>query len=235
MKTAFMLIATGGEHYMQYVPPLMESLKKFFPPHEVVLFTDSDAHYDRCWKVFQPNLGWPRATLMRYHAMLGAEDLLSSYDQLFYMDIDMLMVNPVAGEEIWSNGITAVTHPGYPNSFERRPQSRACVVGDHPYYQGCFQGGDSKAFLEMCRVLARNIDIDLANLGGDKPWAIWHDESHMNRYLLDHPPAKVLTPAYCLPIEKYLVHPERWQTPGWVPKILHIEKVNQGEWKNAHH
>jgi len=29
--------------------------------------------------------------------------------------------------------------------------------------------------------------------------ALWHDESHWNRYLLDHPPSKIVTPAYVFP------------------------------------
>jgi hypothetical protein len=27
--------------------------------------------------------------------------------------------------------------------------------------------------------------------------ARWHDESHWNRYLIDHPPSLVLSPSYC--------------------------------------
>lgn len=29
--------------------------------------------------------------------------------------------------------------------------------------------------------------------------AVWHDESHWNRYLLDHPPDVELPPSYCSP------------------------------------
>ena len=27
--------------------------------------------------------------------------------------------------------------------------------------------------------------------------AVWHDESHWNRYLVDHPPTLELSPSYC--------------------------------------
>lgn len=209
-RVGIILVATGGEKYMRFVKPLIDSLKKFFPPHDVILFTDSEESFDAI-KIPQPNLGWPRASLMRYHAMLLQRNLLSQYDQLFYMDADMRVCNPVAGEEIYAHngGLTAVIHPGYPSAFERRQESTAFVEGNPPYYQGCFIGGDGIAFLKMCEVIAHNVDVDDSN----GIVAVWIDESHLNRYLVDHPPVKVLSPAYCWP-ETYLNH----------LKILHLEK-----------
>jgi hypothetical protein len=229
MKVAVMLIATGGERYTKYVTPLVESLEKFFPPQDVVLFTDSQDSFDAI-KIYQPNLGWPRASLMRYHAILAQKSLLERYDQIFYMDIDMLVHSKIDGEEVFSDGITAVLHPCFPTSFERRPQSTAFISGNPPYYQGCLQGGSAKAFLEMCETLARNIDTDDAN----GIVAVWFDESHLNRYLVDNPPAKILSPSYAYPTPNCLVHPETWmegRVGDFVPKIRHIEKVDQNKWK----
>jgi hypothetical protein len=42
--------------------------------------------------------------------------------------------------------------------------------------------------LSLAKVISRNIDFDNAN----GFIATWHDESHLNRYLYDHPPAKEL-------------------------------------------
>jgi histo-blood group ABO system transferase len=44
--------------------------------------------------------------------------------------------------------------------------------------------------------------------------AAWHDESHWNRYLVDHPADVVLPPEYCCP--------ESWPLPG--RKLLALEK-----------
>jgi histo-blood group ABO system transferase len=169
---------------------------------------------------------------MRYHAMLARQALLSQYAQLLYMDIDMLACSKIEEEEIFSDGITAALHAGYVTTFERRPQSTAFVKGAPPYYQGCLIGGDAKAFLGMCETIARNIDIDDTN----GIVAIWHDESHLNRYLFDNPPAKVLSPAYCFPTLRCLVHPERWMKgdlASFVPKIRHLEKACQDKWKDG--
>ena len=54
----------------------------------------------------------------------------------------------------------------------------------------------------MCESLSKNIDVDNDN----GITAIWHDESHMNRYFIDNPPTKILGVEYCTPsssVNKY--------------------------------
>lgn len=227
VRVAIILIATGGEQYMKFVPPLVASLEKFFPPHDVVLFTDVEEVVGapslfaavgspptpHVIRIPQPDLGWPRATLMRYHAMLAQGNLLSQYDQIFYMDIDMLVCSPVTGDDIFSEGLTAVIHAGYPDAFERRRKSTAFVEGHPMYYTGAFIGGNRRSFISMCETIAHNVDTD--GINGIK--AVWYDESHLNRYLVDNPPLKKLSPAYCFP-EAVLNH----------VKIKHLEKKTAG-------
>ena len=45
--------------------------------------------------------------------------------------------------------------------------------------------------------------------------AVWHDESHMNRYLIDNEPAIILNPSYC--------YPESWEIP-FDKKLLALDK-----------
>jgi len=45
----------------------------------------------------------------------------------------------------------------------------------------------------MSETLSANVDKDLEN----GIIARWHDESHMNRYFLDHEPTIILDPGYC--------------------------------------
>ena len=61
------------------------------------------------------------------------------------------------------------------------------------YFAGGFNGGSSSEYLKMCEKLSQNIEKDKEN----NVMAIWHDESHMNRYFIDNPPTKVLDPGYC--------------------------------------
>jgi histo-blood group ABO system transferase len=222
MSIAVVIIATG-ERYVPYAAPLIASLKQFFPPHDVFLFTDAKETIHSP-QIYVEHTPWPRPTLMRYHTILAHEKFLSllDYEYVFYMDVDLLAVSKIDPEEILSDGITAVLHGGFPTTFERRWESTAYVpeVITEPYYQGTVIGGRSHDFLKMCDVLKKNIDKDDEN----DIVAVWHDESHLNRYLLTHPPAKVLSPAFCFS--------EGVKVKVDVPKIIHIEKPNQS-WKNG--
>lgn len=218
MSIAVILVATG-ERYTGHIAPCIASLREFFPPCDVILFTDDKTTTFDAIKIDYPNLGWPDATMMRYHAIVEHRWLLSDYDQIFYMDVDLRVVSKIELSEIYSGGITAVTHPGFPNAFERRPESAAYVEKGTTYYQGCFVGGSTGAFLEMCYTTGQNIDAD--NEKGIT--AVWFDESHLNRYLHDNPPGKVLSTIYALP--------EGWFTT--VPaKIQHLKKHDQS-WKDS--
>lgn len=233
---AVVLIATGREEFIQFVEPLIASLKKFFPPHDVILFTDSEKPFD-AMKIYQQAEPWPWPTVMRYHTMFSQRDLLSRYEHVFFMDTDMLVVQPVRLEDICSDGLTAVLQPGFPDgregrydAFERRRESTACVIGNPPYYQGCFQGGRAAEYLEACRLLSRHIDIDNAN----RIMASTHDESHWNHYLAHvRPPSIILSPAWCWPTDGYWVHSKLWtnaEFKDFTPIIRHLEKKNQS-WK----
>ena len=66
---------------------------------------------------------------------------------------------------------------------------------DLVYYAGGFNGGSKVEYLKMCDILNSNIDKDLEK----GIIALWHDESHMNRYFIDNPPVVVLDFGYCYP------------------------------------
>ena len=86
--------------------------------------------------------------------------------------------------------------------------------GDN-YYAGGFNGGSTKKFLEMAEVISDRVNRDMAN----GVIALWHDESHLNRYLIDNPPSITLTPSYCF-AEEQMNNP---QYP-YEPKIIALKK-----------
>jgi histo-blood group ABO system transferase len=79
------------------------------------------------------------------------------------------------------------------------------------YFAGGFNGGTSLEYLKMAKKISENI-IDDFNRGFI---AIWHDESHLNRYFIDNPPTKILNPSYC--------YPENWNIP-FERKLLALDK-----------
>lgn len=156
-------------------------------------------------------------TLRRYHIFSKKRHMLENLDYLFYCDIDMLFVSDVGDEVLPASPhqLTAVLHPGFYDgggSWETHTMSTAFVpIPDrNHYYAGGFNGGTSKAYLDMAATIAANIDDD-ALWNHVSPW---HDESHLNKYLVDHPP-HTLMPGYC--------YPESWTLP-FAKKLLALDK-----------
>ncbi len=224
MKIALLTIATNK--YDRFVNPLYESaVSHFLPNHDLdfVLFTDSTQDFvvsgrqskviKRHW-VHEP---WPNPTLKRYHAFVGASDLISEYDYVYYSDVDMRFVSEVGDEVIGE--LVATIHPGFYNkprsrwAYEKRQASRAYIPRHEGkrYYAGGFNGGSSSRFLEMSREILSCIDEDSSK----GIVAEWHDESHMNRYMKDNPPTVELSPSYC--------YPESWPLP-FEKRLLALDK-----------
>jgi histo-blood group ABO system transferase len=110
------------------------------------------------------------------------------------------------GDEILGD-LVATMHPYqsfYPKeqrTYDRNPQSHAYVPQGKEgelYYAGGFNGGSTEKFLEMSKVIAERVTDDLQR----GVIALWHDESQMNRYLIDNPPTLSLTPSYCFAEEQ---------------------------------
>ena len=201
MKIAILNVATGK--YIKFVEKLHRDMReKLFVGHDVsfFLFTDNEDRDfpDDVIKIPVTKKGFPGDTLYRYHYFLKAEQQLQEYDFILYTDVDMAIHKSI-GVEIVSN-LLAVQHPGFYNkpngTFERRPTSSACLPHSvvSPYLCGGVQGGRAEHYLEACRAIKEQIDVDDSN----GVMAIWHDESHWNCYL--HKCGKkvtVLGPEYC--------------------------------------
>jgi histo-blood group ABO system transferase len=226
VKTALLVIATG-ERYRPYVNPLLESAKKHFVEHDAIVWTDGLHSFDAKFMITKAAEGFPGETLHRYHTFLEQSWFLQKYDQLFYIDVDMRFVAPV-GEEVFSNGITATLHPGYVGTVgtpERNPDSLAMIPfnAKNKYYCGGFNGGHATSFLMMAEAIKERIDIDSKR----GVVAVWHDESHLNRYLYERVGlAKTLDPSYCYPENAGSHYLDKWRAAGInpTPKILALTK-----------
>ncbi|MDB4919622.1 family 6 glucosyltransferase [Mucilaginibacter sp.] len=185
------------------------SAEKFlFPGHEkkYFVFTDAQQLYaeksHKIQKIYQETLGWPYDTLFRFKMFLGVEEYLKKCDYLLFFNANIVFVDTIGPTILPSetnDGLLAVKHPGFwdkPSSgylYDRNSGSTAYIPegdGEH-YFMGGFNGGQTAAYLLLIKTLNNNIHTDL-----DKDViALWHDESHLNRYLLDKNP-KILSPAY---------------------------------------
>lgn len=227
MKICILNIATNK--YIQFVEQLLESVEEnFLNGHDIsaLVFTNHEIEESsdnvRISQIEHEQ--WPIPTLKRYHYFLKEKEYISQFDYCFYMDVDMRIEDKV-GDEILGD-LVATQHPGFwfknPDdfSYERREQSTAYVpYGEGKmYYAGGFNGGKPEYFLKMAETIVENVDKDFEK----NIISVWHDESHMNRYLINNPPTLELTPSYCYP-EAIRYNPNGWNVP-FEPKIVALEK-----------
>ncbi|NGX48309.1 MAG: O-antigen biosynthesis glycosyltransferase WbnI [Chlamydiae bacterium] len=215
-KVGLCVVATGK--YDFYARDMINSARSYFLKDcDVTYFVFTDGEIppsDDVVIIPQEHLGWPGAALKRFHMYDEANrNLFSDMDYLFAIDADMRFVRPV-GEEILGR-ITAVSRDvGKHRTYERKKKSTAYVKKKRAkhYFAGAFYGGKRREFFKMVHRLKKRVDKDLS-------WgyiAVWHDESYLNRYLLDHPPQVYLDTSYCY-LEKV--------APDYIPKIIALDKT----------
>lgn len=224
IKVGLLIIATNK--YTKFLQPLIQSADQWFfntvkaqENYEVEynIFTNQDIVIDssRTINIFPiEHKQWPWMTLGRYEIFHNHKRYLSKFDYLFYCDADMLFAGEVSSEIL--SDFTVTIHPGFRGSRgtpETREESLACVKKSEKlvYIAGGFNGGNAKTFLDMSEILCNNINDDYAR----GIIAVWHDESHLNRYTIDYTPSKYLTPDYC--------YPESWDLP-YEKKLLALDK-----------
>lgn len=215
------LLITATGKYISFVDSLIESAEKHFcKDHKVTyyVFTDSQMiSNDKVVYVYQQRLGWPYDTMMRFEIYANNSDLFAKEDYLFACDADMLFVDCI-GNEILSNRVGTI-HPGFYNksrneySYETDPTSLACIFPNEGtiYFAGGFYGGSREEFHTLITILSDRIRKDLNN----GIIAVWHDESHLNRYFIDFEPTLKLSPSYC--------YPESWKLP-YTPRLIALDK-----------
>ena len=155
---------------------------------------------------------------------LGIREQLSGFDYIFFFNANCQFLVSLGAEFLPSKeeGIVVVQHPGFFNkspdefTYDRNPKSQAYIpFGQGSYYIcGGINGGHSKPYLELIDSLNKAVEQDDSN----NVLALWHDESHINRYILDHP-HKLQSPSYC--------YPEGWDIP-FEKNILVMDKNKYG-------
>jgi rfaE bifunctional protein nucleotidyltransferase chain/domain len=203
LKIGVIIIATG--RYLELIQDprfdIINSLNKHFFTEDIVniyLFTDGDPP-DNVKHIYQEQMPWPYPTLLRFRSFYNSRDIYKDNDYMFYIDADSRIVSDV-GKEIISD-FTVVQHWSlrrYKNKkrfpFETNIQSTSAITDPNysEYYSGAFFGAKTDKFISMSKNLSDNVDKDLEN----NIIAVWHDESHLNKYCYDNPPELVLDSRY---------------------------------------
>lgn len=213
MTIAVLYIATGK--YIVFWKEFFTSCEQYFIPgarKEYFVFTDATAYEfstdEKVHTIPHQQQGWPYDTLMRFHTFSKAATQLAAFDYIFFFNANMLFKQMITADEFLPNGQTddglmVTLHPGYFDQprislpYEQsQPKSKAYIhqAEGKYYFMGGLNGGMGKQYLELIKTLKEHTQTDLDN----NIIARWHDESQLNKYMLDRNP-KILTPAYGYP------------------------------------
>ncbi len=231
-KVAILYISTGK--YITFWNNFYSSMeKRFLPKHDKTYFLFTDhmdlSVPDNVIKVETEQEPWPYITLKRYHFFMNIADMLKDYDYIYFLNGN-LEPQVIIDEEIFptnEQGIMVTLHPGFFLStlgeftYDTNPKSRSYVGPEEGkyYVAGGFNGGTAEAFLSLSKTIKEMTDIDLKN----NVIPLWHDESMLNRYLIDY--MKAYKPLILL--SEYLI-PEEWSMDNSYKKILILDKSNHG-------
>ncbi|XP_033851114.3 N-acetyllactosaminide alpha-1,3-galactosyltransferase-like isoform X2 [Acipenser ruthenus] len=206
-----------GKYLDKYLEKFLASADKYFMPgHKVIYYVMVDDHSKLPYieygtrrflksRVVAKEARWQDISMMR---MKTLADMLQDFikdevDYVFCMDVDMDFRAPYGVEtlgELVLSTLVAAIHPGYYKNprevfpYERRPASQAYVPLDQGdfYYAGAMIGGLIENVRALTRTCHQAILIDKLN----DIEAVWQEESHLNKYFLQHKPTKLLSPEY---------------------------------------
>ena len=230
-KVGILYICTGK--YTVFWPDFYRTFReKFLPESDKTFFVFTDAPSIEgdgapdVRRIYQKALDWPYSSLLRFKMFAGQAEALGKMDYLFFANANLVCRETVTEAEFLprpdrGERLLVVQQPGFWDkkpifyTYDRNPKCRAYIPYNcgRDYVSGGLNGGTAAAFLAMSRELDRRTDADLA----DGQMALWHDESHLNRYIAEQDPAsyRLLTPAYW--------YPEGWDMP-FAQKIVVRDK-----------
>ena len=214
-------ICTGN--YINYFKNLVKSVEKNFIkkyPKIYFISTDNKEFIEEICSELNIKYiineiyhkGFPLDTLFRYKYLLEFDVQIElECDVIFYIDVDVEIKKEIYDDILPSKRypLVGVKHPGFAysnnknGSLETNNLSTAYV--DKNNYKDCYiaggiNGGITHFFLKMAKELCRNINIDKSK----NIMAEWHDESHLNRYMIDNfDKFKILSTDYCYPENYY--------------------------------
>ena len=209
--------------YNRFISPIISDIKTHLFPNNkktIYLHTDSKEYYDVDKVLNIEHKPWPMVTLSRFETFFNFRNEYHT-DYLFYLDVDCKIVSTVDNDIL--SDFTVVQHHWFIRTKGTPETNKKSLAYIDPkkstiYIAGGFFGGTKKRFIDISEELSNNINIDLsANI-----IAIWHDESHLNRYYSDHQDTiKVIS-------SEYMYSPANNKHPLPNPKIIPFLDTEKG-------
>ncbi|NXB89117.1 BGAT2 transferase, partial [Vidua chalybeata] len=206
------VVTFAVEKYVQFIEGFMSSANKYFlagHPVNFYLFTDNPEKISHLQMAPENHLVViPVQTDPRWQDISRSRmDIISSYiqsqfqhevDYLYFMDINVQLLAHI-GVEIIDALVATISSwqvtPKHENkASEAHPESQSAIPEGQGefYYTASFYGGSVSEVYKLTRACSAGLMEDTEN-GIEAPW---HHERHLNRYLLQHRPTRLLSPEY---------------------------------------
>ncbi|XP_035518111.1 alpha-1,3-galactosyltransferase 2-like [Morone saxatilis] len=142
---------------------------------------------------------WQDISMMRMKAISGVieSDIRHRCTHVFCFDVDQVFTGRFGSEALGDS--VALLHAYYYHlskkwyTYDRNPKSKAFMENGDFYYHAAVFGGSWRSVKALTEACYQSIMEDKEN-GVE---ALWHDESHLNKYMWLHKPSRVLSPEYC--------------------------------------
>ncbi|KAM8940936.1 N-acetyllactosaminide alpha-1,3-galactosyltransferase-like [Lycaon pictus] len=211
--TVGLTVFAVGRYIDHYLKKFISSADMFFMAgHKVIIYVLIDDLSRMPWiqlsrlrtiKVFEikREKRWQDISMMRMKTISEhvVNHIQYEVDFLFCMDVDQIFIGKYGLETLGESvaQLHAYWYKEDPKEvpYERNESSEAYIpigMGDFYYHAAVF-GGTPIQVLDIARECLKGIMNDKKN----SIEAVWHDESHLNKYFFLHKPTKLLSPEYC--------------------------------------
>ncbi|KPP59914.1 alpha-1,3-galactosyltransferase 2-like [Scleropages formosus] len=200
-----------GRYLEVYLQDFLTSAEKHFMtglPVTYYIFTDTPKWVPtiplalgRTMKIIEVE-GHDRWQDISMSRMKSIADVIESHirhrnQYVFCFDVDQTFVGRFGSEALGDT--VALLHAFYYHryqkeySYDRNPKSVAYMEKGDFYYHAAIFGGTWQGVKNITESCYQGIVKDKEN----EVEALWHDESHLNKYFWLHKPSKILSPEYC--------------------------------------
>jgi hypothetical protein len=234
LKIGICYVATG--RYICFWEDFFHSAEKhLFKNHEKTYFLITDAEnppllgQKQVKKYFYPKLPWPYSALNKYEAVLTAKEQLGEMDYIYYFNGNMLFIDEVGDEIIpteqdfaiceWAHCFGKKDSSNFP--YDKNPECWAHIDSGAHYFMGGLHGGKAAPYIKMCEELDAHTKADVEK----GVIALCHDESYINKYMLDKSPL-LIAPNYAMP--------QNWKVKGLKAKNKAVI-LKKHHWKYGGH
>ncbi|RVE73305.1 hypothetical protein OJAV_G00046620 [Oryzias javanicus] len=142
---------------------------------------------------------WQDISMMRMKSISEQieSDIRHHSTHVFCFDVDQLFTGRFGPEALGESVALLHAHyyrlPKWLYTYDRNPKSSAYLETGDFYYHAAIFGGSWRSVKALADACHRSIMQDKKN----NVEAVWHDESHLNKYLWLHKPSRLLSPEYC--------------------------------------